>query len=66
MGFFLDDICVVIGIAVLWIARGCKYNLWKEMKTVNIGDFFLRREGFIGLASLFVMIGLILIFIKLF
>jgi hypothetical protein len=59
MGFILDDLCVFIGVIVIWFAKGCKYSLWKELKTVKTLDFFRRREGIIGLATILVIGGLV-------
>jgi hypothetical protein len=58
-GFILDDLRVFIGVIVVWFARGCKYGLWRELKTIKAGDFFRRREGIIGLATILVVVGLV-------
>jgi hypothetical protein len=59
LGLILDDICVFIGVAVMWLAKGCKYSLWKKLKKVKAGDFWSHREGIIGLATIFAIVGLI-------
>lgn len=56
LGLILDDLCVFVGVAILWLLRGCRYSLWQEMKTVKAGDFWSRREGIIGLVALVAMV----------
>jgi hypothetical protein len=45
-----DVIFVYIGVAFVWLLKGCKYSLSQELKRVRHDDFFRRREGLIGLA----------------
>jgi hypothetical protein len=52
MGLFLDDLCVFVGVVVVWLAKGCKYKLWQKLKEVEPFDFFRRREGIIGLTTI--------------
>ena len=59
LGLILDDLCVFMGVIVVWFAKGCKYSLWQELKTVKAGDFWSRREGIIGLATFLAIVGLI-------
>lgn len=59
LGLILDDLCVF----VVWFAKGCQYRLWEELKEVKVGDFWRRREGIIGLATILVIVGLIWAFI---
>jgi hypothetical protein len=49
LGLIIDDLCVFIGVGVLWAARGCRYSLWQELKKVEAGDFWRRKDGVIGL-----------------
>lgn len=58
MGLIIDDLCVFIGVGVLWISRGCKYSLWRELKTVEAGDFWRRKDGIIGLVFTASFVGL--------
>ena len=51
MGLILDDLCVFIGVIVIWFAKGCKYSLWQELQQVKPLDFFHRIEGVVGLAA---------------
>jgi hypothetical protein len=52
LGLIIDDLCVFIGVVVVWIARRCKYSLWEKLKGVKGGDFWCRSEGIIGLATI--------------
>jgi hypothetical protein len=64
LGLILDDLCVFIGVIVVWFAKGCKYGLWEKLKEVKAGDFWSRHEGIIGLATILVFVGLIWIFVR--
>jgi hypothetical protein len=59
LGWFFDDLCVLIGVIVIWFARGCKYSLKQELKEVKTFDFWNRCEGIIGLATILVIGGLV-------
>lgn len=63
-GFIIDDFCVYLGVIVVWLGRGCNYNLWHELKSVEVGEFFSRREGVIGLVSLIATVGIAWIIVK--
>jgi hypothetical protein len=62
LGLILDDLCVFIGVIVIWFLNGCKYSLKQKLNEVKPLDFFHRREGIIGLATIFGIAGLIWIF----
>jgi hypothetical protein len=51
MPFIVDDICVVFGVIVVWLAKGCKHSLKEEINGIEVGDFWRRREGILGLAT---------------
>jgi hypothetical protein len=58
-GFFLDNICVLVGAFVLWLARGCSYSLEKEIpKKANEGLGRLSNwpEAVTGLVVLIVFV----------
>lgn len=57
MGLIADDICVFVGVVVVWLAKGCSYGLWERLKEVEAGDFWRRSEGMIGLATLAALFG---------
>ena len=52
MGFILDDLCVYIGVIVVWFAKGRKGSLWDKLGEVKGFDFFRRIEGVIGLVTI--------------
>ena len=53
LGLIFDDLCVFFGVFIVWLTNGCKYSLWKELKTVKAGDLWRgRREGMIGLLTI--------------
>ena len=56
MGLILDDLCVYVGVVVVWLAKGCKYGLWEKLKEVETFDFFRRCEGIIGLATIIAIV----------
>jgi hypothetical protein len=66
LGLIFNDLCVFIGVIVIWFANGCKYNLRQELKEVKPLDFWHRREGIIGLATILTIGGLIWAFVHLF
>jgi hypothetical protein len=56
MGLILDDLCVYVGVVVVWLAKGCKHDLWEKLKEVETFDFFQRREGIVGLATIIAIV----------
>jgi hypothetical protein len=42
----LSDLCVFLGVFVIWLCRGCKHNLSEELKKGGL------PEGIVGLAML--------------
>jgi hypothetical protein len=56
LGLIFDDLCVMFGVVVVWLFKGCKYSVWKELKTIKPLDFIRRPEGMIGFVA-FAVIG---------
>jgi hypothetical protein len=57
LGLILDDLCVFVGVVVVWLAKGTKYSLMDKLNEVKPFDFFRRLEGIIGLATLIALSG---------
>ena len=58
LGMILDDVCVYIGVIVVWMVKGGKYSLCDKLSEVKAFDFLRRREGIIGLATIIAISGL--------
>ena len=65
LGLIIDDLCVFIGVGIIWLSRGCRYSLWRELKTVKAGDFWRRAEGIIGLIFTALIVGIVWLIVKL-
>jgi hypothetical protein len=37
MGLFFDNVCVAVGIVILWLAKGCSYKLNQEAHKAKEG-----------------------------
>ena len=61
LGLIIDDLCVYIGVIVLWTVKGGKYSLLDKLHEVKPLDFFRRIEGIIGLATIIIILGLLYI-----
>ena len=58
MSFIIGEVCVIMGIIVVWLFRGCKGDLDFETTGFEPGQFFKRREGVIGLVAILAIVGL--------
>jgi hypothetical protein len=52
VGMFLDNLCVFIGIIVIWLVRGCSYNIDHEVHKIHKGAFPHWREALVGLITI--------------
>jgi len=59
MGGFLDELCVFVGVIIIWFANGCKYSLSKAVKKAPYGTWFCSGEAIIGLVTILVIIGVL-------
>ncbi|MBS0631792.1 MAG: hypothetical protein JSS11_07745 [Verrucomicrobia bacterium] len=61
MGLIFDDICVFVGMIVVWCMKGRKGSLKQELGTFRFGGLYSGRwrEGIIGFATFLIIIGLI-------
>ena len=61
LGLILDDLCVFIGMVVVWFAKGRKGDLRQELSTFKFGGLYTGRltEGIVGFGTLVVIAGLI-------
>jgi hypothetical protein len=55
----LNHICVIVGVIVYWLLRGCQYDLGQELREIEPLDFFRRPEGAVGLATLLAIAGIV-------
>ncbi len=64
LGLILDNICVAIGIVILWLIKGCSYSLDQEThkiaEGVCSGSNWL--EFGIGLSVLVIILGGLVVF----
>jgi len=55
LGLIFDDLCVFVGVIVVWVVKGCEYSLRQKLREIKFGDFWCRREGVIGLATILIL-----------
>lgn len=61
LGLILDDVCVFVGLVVVWLAKGGKGSRAKELGTFKLGGLYSGRlqEGMIGFGTLAAAGGLV-------